>query len=63
MSANVSEEHITSIFGAENISWARNHLLTCWFLAQPIFSTLKMEAICCHSKDYTALYPRRWYSS
>jgi hypothetical protein len=91
------------------------HLLSRWFLAQFIFSTLKMEAICSfeasvdteqttrryipedstfclppaftlvscsadfldsddggdmflrnvgwHSTDYTALYPRRWYSS
>jgi hypothetical protein len=45
------------------------HLLSCWFLAQLIFSTLKMEAICSSETsvdtrtDYTALYPTRWYSS
>jgi hypothetical protein len=43
-------------------------LIASWFLAEPISSTLKMEAICSsktvgwHSPDYTASYPRRWYS-
>jgi hypothetical protein len=42
---DVSEEHIASIFRVEEISSARNHLLACWFLAELIFSTLKMKAI------------------
>jgi hypothetical protein len=62
VSADVSEEHITSIFRAEEISSARN-LLACWFLAELISLTLKMEAmflqnVSRHSTDYTALYPR-----
>jgi hypothetical protein len=41
---DLSEEHIASIFRVEKNKLA--HLLSLWFLAQLIFSTLKMEAIC-----------------
>jgi hypothetical protein len=46
VSTDVSEEHIASIFRVEEVISARNHLLACWFLAEIIASTLKMEAIC-----------------
>jgi hypothetical protein len=39
-STEVSEEHIASIFRVAC------HLLSFWFPAQPIFSTIKMDAIC-----------------
>jgi hypothetical protein len=45
---DVSEEHTASIFRVEEIGPANHqtcHLLACWF-AEPISSTLKMEAIC-----------------
>jgi hypothetical protein len=42
VSTDVSEVHIASIFRVESSC----HLLSCWFLAQVIFSTLKVEAIC-----------------
>jgi hypothetical protein len=44
------------------------HLFACFFLAELISSTLKMEAISSFetsvdTTDCTASYPRRWYSS
>jgi hypothetical protein len=42
---DVSEEHIASIFRIEKVSSAGGRL-SCWFLAELISSTLKMEAIC-----------------
>jgi hypothetical protein len=44
VSTDVSEKHITSIFRVEEINGTC--LLACWFLAELISSTLKMEAIC-----------------
>jgi hypothetical protein len=52
LSTDVSEEHIASIFRVEEIISARKqqkracHLLPCWFLAELVSSTLKMEVIC-----------------
>jgi hypothetical protein len=49
MSTDVSEEHIVSIFRAEEIRSTRNQpasRYSCWFLAELISSALKMEAIC-----------------
>jgi hypothetical protein len=58
VSTDVSKEYIASIFKVEERSMFRKkpagkqsnysafHPLACWFLAELISSTLKMEAIC-----------------
>jgi hypothetical protein len=66
VSADVSEEHIASILRGEEISSARNqraswHLLSRWFLAELISSTLKMEAICSSETSVETQRPTRRY--
>jgi hypothetical protein len=60
VSADVSEEHIASIFRVEKISGAGN-VLSRWFLAQFIFSTLKMEAICSSEMSVNTQWTTRRY--
>jgi hypothetical protein len=48
VSTDVSEEHIASIFRVEKNKFSKKpacHLLARWFLAELIFSTLKMVKV------------------
>jgi hypothetical protein len=53
---DVSEEHVASIFRIEKISSTRNQSESRW-QAELLWN------VDWHSTDYTASYPRRWYST
>jgi hypothetical protein len=62
--------HLRKILNGGNLILIEtSHLLACWFLAELNFfdpedgGDMFLQNVSRHSTDYTALYPRIWYSS